>query len=77
MKKPTKTKAITYSKPEQQALRRWCVEQASKWPTVTETTYGGGGMVGGGYGGASTVSRTLDCDVIGRAKRLEDYVLGK
>lgn len=57
--------------PSQIELRRWCVEMAVRWPTITENYYGGG-MMGGGAGGVS--SRTTDADVIGRAKKIEAYV---
>lgn len=45
-------------------LRRWCIEQAIRWPT--ENYQNGFASVGGGM-------RT-DVDIIGRAKRLRDWV---
>jgi hypothetical protein len=48
-------------------LRRWCVELALRWPTITE--YGTGGAVGG--------SRTIDADVIGRAEKIRQYVIAE
>jgi len=55
-------------------LRQWCIDMAMRWPTVTENYYGGG-MMGGGAGGQA--SRTTDADVIGRATKIENWLLGR
>jgi hypothetical protein len=47
-------------------LRRWCIEQAIRWPT--EGSYASA-VSGGGYGGARS-----EADVIGRAERLRKWV---
>jgi hypothetical protein len=53
-------------------LRRWCIEQATHWPTYTvgygHVAQGIGGMAGPGYS-------NQDADVIGRAKKILDWVL--
>lgn len=54
-------------------LRRWCVEQAVRWPTVT--SYGSQhGAVYSAGGGLPT--QTVDADVVGRAERIRKWVLG-
>jgi hypothetical protein len=64
-----KTKPRTPARPKPSAtdLKRWCIEQASRWPTNTE---GGGG--GGSYGGMGY--RYVDADLIGRAQKIFEWV---
>lgn len=45
-------------------LRRWCVEQAARWPMVSV----GGNIV-------SFTCEPRDCDVLGRAQKLYDWVM--
>ncbi len=45
-------------------LRRWCVEMAIRWPVHG----GNSGFAGGSY------IPTVDADVLGRAKKLLDWV---
>jgi hypothetical protein len=49
---------------KQEERRRWCVEQAIKWPQIGSASM----MSGGGY---------ADADIIGRAKQLETYLTEK
>lgn len=50
-------------------LRRWCIEKAMQWPKET-VDYG----YGGGAYGMSSVRREEDADVIGRAKKILDWL---
>lgn len=50
---------------EREARRKWCVEIAVKWPQVW--TGGSGGM---------GVYMYADADIVGRARKLEDFILG-
>ena len=61
-KKPVAGSDIVY-------LRRWCVEQAIRWPL----SYGGGPQ---NWQGAQFPSLASEADIVGRAKKLEAYVLG-
>jgi hypothetical protein len=49
-------------------LRKWCIDEAMRWPVITES-YGGGMSMGMG--------RSSDADVIGRAQQIENWILGK
>ncbi len=63
MKRPKQIKGARKVTPEAE-LRRWCIEQAIRWPM-----YGPYGAVsGGGFGGK------VEADVIGRAERLLKWV---
>jgi hypothetical protein len=61
-----KAKVIVKKRPpatDSTELRRWCIENAIRWP------------VDGGYGqGLSQHMPRSDVDVIGRAKKLLDWV---
>lgn len=50
-------------------LRRWCIEQAIRWPM---DVIGGGN--GGAYGIPGHIGQKVEQDVIGRAKRLREWV---
>lgn len=62
-----KAKIVPAKKPirSQLELRRWCIEQASRWPTETRGSHGG--SFGGGYS-------TVDSDLIGRAEKILAWV---
>lgn len=50
-------------------LRKWCIEEAMRWPTHTASYSSGMGISG--------PSVTTDADVIGRAQKIESWILGK
>lgn len=50
-------------------LRRWCIEQAIRWPEHNPPYGAAIGSVGGGY-------RPIEADIISRANRLLNWVNG-
>ncbi len=78
MKKPVKK--ITAKKPDV-ALNRWCIEMALGWPVNHQNpTYVpsmSGAVSGMGYTGGQYLQGVhADEDVIGRAKKIRDWVTG-
>lgn len=77
MKKPTRKTgkhpalAAPYGETE---LRKWCVEQATRWPTVYQ---------GGGYAGAAGAyppmqpAQHVDVNLLARAGKILDWVKSK
>lgn len=53
-------------------LRRWCIESAIRWPAHEEGQFSAGTM-----SVSVDTRRSVDADVIGRAKKIEAWVLGK
>lgn len=69
MAKKTKTvlrKSAPVGNGHEADLRRWCIEQAMRWPLE-----GGYGNQMGAYGG--NLPR-VEADILGRAKRIYDWV---
>ena len=55
-------------------LRRWCVEEAMRWPSYNYGGYGSpnfGGVIQGGY----VPPGTIDANVIDRANKILAWVL--
>lgn len=67
MKKPVKRKP-TLQFFDQLELRRWCIEQAIRWP-VYET-----GGYGGAYQNVPMPRLTHDADVLGRAAKILKWI---
>lgn len=67
MAKTTKSKSAS---PRDQELNRWCIEIATRWPTLT--TYGNGGGVYGG--GGAMGSQQVDADLLGRATKILNWI---
>lgn len=47
--------------------RRWCIEQAIRWPRVADSH-------SGAYGGMSVSRSEIDADIIGRAQKIFDWI---
>lgn len=62
--KTTTKRQVKVTQDNETELRRWCVEMAVRWPVQG----GNGGFASGAY------IPTMDADVLGRAKKLLDWV---
>lgn len=71
-----KRKSTRKSDGNQVELRRWCIEQAVRWPTKTVGGYAGlGGAAQGQMGQLGyTQPHQQDEDIIGRANKLLAWV---
>lgn len=65
--KKAKFVAKPAAEPTTLELRRWCIEQASRWPTEREGGMGGVYSGGGGY-------RMIEADLLGRAEKILKWV---
>lgn len=62
-----KPRTTARAKPTYWELKRWCIEQASRWPTTVEGGAAGVYSAGGNY-------RHVEADLLGRAQRILDWV---
>lgn len=62
-----KLKLKPVSAPAPLELRRWCIEQAIRWPTEREGGLNGVYSGGGGY-------RMIESDLLGRADKILKWV---
>jgi hypothetical protein len=65
MKKPIK-RVLSRKPPDDRELRRWCIEQAARWPVFPG---GGGGVYSGG-----SMYREVEADLLGRAEKILQWV---
>lgn len=62
--KTTTKRQVKVTQDNETELRRWCIEMAVRWPVHG----GSGGFASGSY------ITAVDADVLGRAKKLLDWV---